>query len=259
MLATEETKSRYLAALMARDARIWRKRHNAHENAYVAPEPPEPKYAGHRAAHVYEYRGRKLTVAQWAVELGVTVPGMRQRLAYAGQPGWPPERVFGPRLRIGKAPPAKAGRATLHEYRGRKQTIAQWAAELGLAEDTIRTRLYAGWPPDRVFNSSRIIDRLATERAQALGERPAIRFRSAKGPKTGLELGHAIVDIFAALRPWCRVRARAFDHVHGVYTKAERRALAAERQHAADLAAFAECTEDEMPIPIRRRKRYIRS
>lgn len=37
------------------------------------------------------------------------------------------------------------------EYQGRRQTVAQWARELGILDKTIYARLAQGWPPDKAL------------------------------------------------------------------------------------------------------------
>ena len=90
-----------------------------------------------------EYKGRVQGIAEWASEVGLKPVTLRHRVVRLG---WEMERALNPLLGV------KANYALLLEYDGRKQTISDWAKEVGLKETTVRARIKAGWPIERTLN-----------------------------------------------------------------------------------------------------------
>ena len=41
------------------------------------------------------------------------------------------------------------------EYNGKRQTVQDWSKELGISFTTLRTRMLAGWPVERILTTER--------------------------------------------------------------------------------------------------------
>lgn len=85
-----------------------------------------------------EHDGKRMTLAQWARELGITEAALESRL----RKGWPLERAL---------------TATMHGTRpiafgGRTQTRTEWARELGISASTLTQRLKRGWSLERTLS-----------------------------------------------------------------------------------------------------------
>jgi len=92
------------------------------------------------------FRGRRLLTQEIAEQTGVPSELLWNRLAR----GWSAERaVTTKKLRGIEIPYRKTDNVL--EHNGKKQCIAAWSRELGLAEQTIGDRLRRGWPLSKVF------------------------------------------------------------------------------------------------------------
>jgi hypothetical protein len=81
-----------------------------------------------------EARGLRLTVSDWATELGWKRSTIHMRLRM----GWSPEDAV--------TRPLRAERVI--EARGQRKTVGEWAAELGCDKHTLFLRLLRGWSPE---------------------------------------------------------------------------------------------------------------
>lgn len=84
--------------------------------------------------------GRTLQLSEWAKELGVTANGLSGRL----RRGFTVAEVLDPDFRKGGYHMRETRRDGL-TYKGRHQTLTDWAAEVGLPVATLLTRLREGW------------------------------------------------------------------------------------------------------------------
>lgn len=85
-----------------------------------------------RRNHFIEYKGKKLTIAQWARELNVSPTVIQQRL----KRNLPVEKVLCPQIKETKK---------LITYHNKTLSIRQWSKLTGLKEQTIGRRLKKGW------------------------------------------------------------------------------------------------------------------
>lgn len=84
------------------------------------------------------FKGRTMTLRQWASELGVTPRMLHGRL----RNGWPLEQVLVPRMRQ---------RDKRIEFNGDSLTVKEWSIKLGIPAFTLYGRLRKGLPFDKVF------------------------------------------------------------------------------------------------------------
>lgn len=90
-----------------------------------------------RSNRVLEFNGRKLTVSEWARELGVQASALHRRLGN----GWSVEDTLSRPL----------GR--MISFNGRTQSLQDWAKEIGVSTATIHGRRKRGWPLDKVLSA----------------------------------------------------------------------------------------------------------
>jgi hypothetical protein len=85
--------------------------------------------------------GKTATLHEWAATIGISVNGLRGRLAS----GWSEERIL----------QKDAGRSDQHllDFQGKQQTVAQWARECNIPDRILRTRLCKGWSVERALTT----------------------------------------------------------------------------------------------------------
>ena len=88
-----------------------------------------------RVSHYLEYRGKKLTISQWARKLNIGRAVIQQRLKH----GWSVTETLSRKVdKMGTVPKQ-------HSYDGRSLTLRQWAKEIGVHTDTLQSRLKRGY------------------------------------------------------------------------------------------------------------------
>jgi len=89
------------------------------------------------------YKGETKPLATWAEELGFNYYVVRSRLRY----GWSVERAFETPVDL------RSNKPNLHlvTYRGQTKPLIAWAEELGIPYGRVKSRVYAGWPVEDVF------------------------------------------------------------------------------------------------------------
>lgn len=101
-----------------------------------------------RRNRVIEFRGRTQTLAQWAKEFGIGWMTLRARLdSY----GWSIEDAL--TTSVGCRGIKKD--TQFLEFKGRRQTVAAWAREVGLTSKSLRNRLAKGWALERALTEPR--------------------------------------------------------------------------------------------------------
>ena len=101
--------------------------------------------AGGQEPKLLEYNGERLTAAGWAKRLGLSPQALRQRLAAGWTIAEALSRPRPKRRRKKKAKRAIRPRGLQLEHKGKTQTVAQWAAEIGISHTRLHTRLKSGW------------------------------------------------------------------------------------------------------------------
>jgi len=105
--------------------------------------PPEEVVAPLKFPRVLlTWDGRTQGIVAWAKECGVNHKTIRQRMKM----GWTDAQA------LGKEPRTSKGKT--YEYRGRKLTTAELAAETGVKEETISTRLKRGYSVESACQSA---------------------------------------------------------------------------------------------------------
>lgn len=92
-----------------------------------------------------EHGGRRLTLTQWARELGMVPATLTKRF----RDGWSVEKAL-------TTPVDESHRTDRHgspliEYQGRRLTVREWALDAGIPERLLRGRLRMGWPMERAL------------------------------------------------------------------------------------------------------------
>lgn len=105
---------------------------------------------------------RTMSIRQWSEYLGISIGTLRTRL----RNGLSPKHIFS-KEKLPTGVPAgyffnkrkprdpDSINAMRIEYQGKKLTIRQWAAELGISQCTIRSRFNLGMPLEQVFDTSK--------------------------------------------------------------------------------------------------------
>lgn len=96
-----------------------------------------------------EHNGERLLATDWARKLGIS----RQRFDQRLRAGFPPERLFAPgNVESINRTKGRVLSSPVLILNGRKQTLVQWAKELGLTRTTIRARLRRNLPIEVVLS-----------------------------------------------------------------------------------------------------------
>ena len=85
------------------------------------------------------YKGRTLTLSEWADVLGIPYDCLLTRVRRHGRDA---DRVLG-----------VPDRRKLIEFDGRKQYLSEWCSELGLDYNKTNLRLHRGWSINKAFNN----------------------------------------------------------------------------------------------------------
>ena len=105
-----------------------------------------------------EWRGQKLSVADWAKETGLDPVLLRSRLGN----GWSVDKAL--------STPVTQHQGITHE--GTTQTVNAWATQYGIDPRTLRSRLERGWPMDKALkyraNEAPVKKNLLTWRGETL-------------------------------------------------------------------------------------------
>lgn len=91
---------------------------------------------------LYTFRGETMNETQWAERLGLTRSGLIRRLRL----GWSLERTLTTPPRLAKA----ISRLTF-TIGGKNVSLADASRQYGIPYQTLRWRLTAGWPPERIL------------------------------------------------------------------------------------------------------------
>lgn len=84
------------------------------------------------------FNGKTQCMAEWAREIGISVPILHYRL----KAGWPIEKAL-----------AIISQDILLTFNGKTQSVIDWARELGMNKNALYKRLRAGWPPYRALST----------------------------------------------------------------------------------------------------------
>lgn len=82
------------------------------------------------------------TMTEWSEETGVSIQTMASRVKL----GWNDERV------VTQSPKSKSPEMGLIAYKGKMQTMTEWAKETGIPYTTIQSRARRGWSAERILN-----------------------------------------------------------------------------------------------------------
>ena len=99
-----------------------------------------------KTCHFLTLDGETKTLAEWAEQTGINANTLNKRLQY----GWEPERAL--RTPTRKRKP-NVRRRTI-SFNGEAHTVGEWACLVGVSEDVLRHRLYAGWSLERALGYS---------------------------------------------------------------------------------------------------------
>lgn len=95
------------------------------------------------------YKGKSLTLAQWAEKLGMTYEQIRARYRY----GWDANSIIEtPKNKYHKER-RNGSKSRLLTYNGKTMNLAQWARELGTGYEVLRTRVRNGWDDKAVLST----------------------------------------------------------------------------------------------------------
>lgn len=100
-----------------------------------------------RTNRLLTFEGKTQSVAQWAVDTGLTTHAIHGRL----RAGWNIERVLTIPPSISREHVNTTGRIRLLTFEGTTQSIAQWATATGLTWHAIHSRLKHGWEIEKVL------------------------------------------------------------------------------------------------------------
>lgn len=95
------------------------------------------------------WRGRTLSLAQWAREQKMPYELVRQRYRY----GWDVEDIFTAQKNKYHKPRRHESRSRLITYEGKTRTVTEWAKELGMSYEVIRARLRYGWDAEKILTT----------------------------------------------------------------------------------------------------------
>lgn len=103
--------------------------------------------------HRYEYKGKKLTLVEWADHTGIQRKTIFNRLKL----GWSLEKALTEKPILGRN---QSYGNNLVTFNGKSQTIKEWAKEIGIKQNTLQDRLNRyKWPVERALTTKLIIDR----------------------------------------------------------------------------------------------------
>ena len=100
-----------------------------------------------RRNHLITYNGQTKCMAEWAEHIGISYHTFRTRINL----GWPIERVMTQQPR--KSPGKRTLPKRLVTFRGKTQSISEWANEYGMGHMTLHSRLKKGWPIERALTT----------------------------------------------------------------------------------------------------------
>lgn len=93
---------------------------------------------------IIEYNGQSQSIADWSRETGLSIATICTRL----KNGWGVEKSL-----TTPVPPRPPKRPSI-EYKGRVQSVGDWARELGIRSDTIARRIERGWSVEDALTKS---------------------------------------------------------------------------------------------------------
>lgn len=93
-----------------------------------------------RNNRIVSFRGRSLTIAEWAESLGIPAYIISRRL----RDGWAEDQAVG-------SPVQTMAQERVLSFRGRTLPLAEWAKVLRIRRDTISARLDRGWTVERAL------------------------------------------------------------------------------------------------------------
>ncbi|WP_374712976.1 hypothetical protein [Symbiobacterium terraclitae] len=121
---------------------------------------PKPEQSNNtRRSKLVTFRGRTMTLKDWAEELGLPYHLLQVRLT---KYGWSVERAF-----TTPAIPQHRSHVRLIEWQGETKSIAEWARFFGISEKLLYRRLAAGWSFERAVTEP--IDKRKRRVAAATG------------------------------------------------------------------------------------------
>lgn len=92
------------------------------------------------------FDGLSLTISEWSGRTGIAYHTIKVRL----RKGWSVERALTEPTHTTPGPTPR-----LIEFNGEKLSVPQWSERLGIHEDTIRGRLWKGWPVEKALTTGR--------------------------------------------------------------------------------------------------------
>lgn len=105
---------------------------------------PEQQAQNSSIARPVTYRGRTMTVSEWARETGIGFTTLIARL----NRGIPLDDVFSAERLVGKGQPPR-----MLEYGGQRLSVGEWARKIGVEKRTLKKRLSAGIPIERALQN----------------------------------------------------------------------------------------------------------
>lgn len=93
---------------------------------------------------IIRYNGKEQTLAEWAREYNINY----EKLWHRVNAGWPIKDALTKPLNYG---PTK--NSLIMTYKGKQQSLADWARETGLPYYLVLERYKRGWPPEKVLSS----------------------------------------------------------------------------------------------------------
>jgi hypothetical protein len=119
---------------------------------------PEQQTTNRRVNRIVEFCGRRMTLSQWAKEVGVSREALAERLER-----WPIEKALtAPKMASG---PARS-QSIVIEWNGVRLPLTGWARRIGTSVTTISRRLRGGWSIERIVTTP-------PRRTQAIVSAPA--------------------------------------------------------------------------------------
>ena len=93
-----------------------------------------------RSAHLLTYKGKTMSMRQWAEETGLPLKRIKQRILNYH---WSVEKTL-------ETPDGFKANSKLISYQGKTMKIIEWAKELNMKYATIKNRLRLGWTMERI-------------------------------------------------------------------------------------------------------------
>lgn len=94
------------------------------------------------------FKGKSLTVPEWAERLGINTNTLRMRFFN----GWPIDRALSSPCRDQGNRAANGRQPYVLTYDGKAMTVREWADHLGIQAQVIHYRLRQGWPLPMVLD-----------------------------------------------------------------------------------------------------------